>query len=603
MEIKTYGREWLEQNLVYQQNNIPILSVPHLDFIDGFGLFRNAYRSLTGIYFVPSNLPLTERTRLSNIFVTTLGLHGASFDEMIKTISLASQVMEQGKIMGICGSTTQRELLQVDRTPIFVVAFALGFTGDLAQQNTSAGFLKFNATFGCRNCNILTKNMGNLDFDIIHDGLYHFPTVFDRQKASDMTKTRALAYTRARGMHLTQSAIQQYLSPSVDLCRMFVHDAAHSEWQGLLRNAVDVLFEHAIQPSLLHSLANAFHAYELPTGWGKIQNPIRHRNSWGLQEQGRVCTMLPLILRIWLKTTYLREEIVECLQTKFVVDIDDGLTPADTFTSIFATFAHASSLIISSSRPDIATLQSAIIKGRQMFQTLARITSDTNSLRENRIKLHRERADANATSRKRVTKKPKQPIRHQNTTATVITGGIKNDTHFDAPSRPQHDSDSESDNNSDFGTCATQSTHCNLSKESVAKMGNRLHMGLHMTSYAGWYATMWNLNVLILEHKHKTFKADILHTNTREPELQLLQKENVRKTIRFLLGCAYQQDYPWIIQVIGDIEKKLIKLSYLTTFHANFIRIDAPHYSIRFSPPPINRLCQLLQARLRFYRP
>jgi hypothetical protein len=137
--------------------------------------------------------------------------------------------MEKGKLMGVRAATASGEL-KVDTTPTFVVVFALGFTGDLAQQNTSAGFLKFNAAFGCRNCNILTKNMGDLDFDIIRNGRFHFPTVFDRQQASNMPKTKALTFTRARGMHLSQPAIQRYLSPSVDLCRMFVHDAAHSEW-------------------------------------------------------------------------------------------------------------------------------------------------------------------------------------------------------------------------------------------------------------------------------------------------------------------------------------------------------------------------------------
>jgi len=127
---------------------------------------------------------------------------------MIKTNSPFSQVIKQGKIIGIRGSTAQGELLEVDGTSTFVVPFALGFTGDLAQQNTSAGFLKFNATFECHNCNILTKNMGNLDFDIIQHGCYYFPTVFDWQKAFDMTKTRALAYIRARGIHFTHPAIQ-----------------------------------------------------------------------------------------------------------------------------------------------------------------------------------------------------------------------------------------------------------------------------------------------------------------------------------------------------------------------------------------------------------
>jgi hypothetical protein len=326
----------------------------------------------------------------------------------------------------------------------------------------------------------------------------------------------------------------------------------------LLRNAVDVLFEHAIQPSVLHSLAKAFHLCELPTGWGKIQNPIRLRNSWGLQEQGRVCIILPLILRTWLKTTYLRDEIIECLQTEFTVDIDEGLTPADAFTSIFACFAQATSLVISSSRPDIAILEAAIIKGRQMFQKLAQITSDANSLRESRTKqLRQQRADTKVTGCKPVRKTSKRlPPQHRNTSTTTTRTNEDQDD-FCTIVRPPSDSDSES-NDDGIGTRATKSTRRNLTKESVAKMGSRpnVHMGLHMISYVRWYSTMWNLNVLILENKHKTFKADILHANAHELELQLLQKENVRKTIRFLLGGAYQQEYSWITKVIGDIQKK-----------------------------------------------
>ena len=490
----------------------------------------------------------------------TLGLHGAPFDEMINTIGPAARAMEQGKRMDIRTSTASG-ILNVKTAPTFVVGFALGFTGDLAEQNTSAGFLKFNATVGGRNCNILTKNMGNLDFDIIHNGRFHFLTEFDRQKALNMPKSKGLMYTRSRGMHLNQPAIQRFLSPSVDLCRMFVHAAAHSEWQGLLRNAVDVLFEHAIQPSIIHSLAKAFHVCELPAGWGRIQNPIRHRNSWGLQEQGRVCILLPLILRTWLRNTYLRAEIVECLQTEFAADIEDGLTPADAFTSIYASFAQASCLIISSSRPDIVELEAAITKGRRMFQMLARIASDANSLRDTRTKqIRQERAMAKSTGRKPPKRgRPKQPPPLRNTvTATTSTG---DDEDFCVIVRPPTESDSESDDGDGFGTRATKSTRCNLTKESVAKMGSRpnVHMGLHMASYARWYSTMWNLNVLILEHKHKTFKADVLHANAHEPELQLLQKENVRKTIRFLLGGTYEQDYSWITRIIGDIQDKYIK--------------------------------------------
>jgi len=137
-----------------------------------------------------------------------------------------------------------------------------------------------------------------------------------------------------------------------------------------------------------------------------------------------VCTVLPLILRIWLKTAHLREEIVERLQTEFAVDIDQGLTPADAFTSIFAVFAQATSLVISSRRPDIAKLEAAIIKGRQMFQTLARIAGDANRLRENRRKRvqHQETADAQATGRKSQQKCQPPAPRQQTATAHLVSG-------------------------------------------------------------------------------------------------------------------------------------------------------------------------------------
>jgi hypothetical protein len=54
-----------------------------MTFIDGFGLYRNAYRSIMGIYLIPAALSFQERARRANVFPLTLGPHGSNFADVI----------------------------------------------------------------------------------------------------------------------------------------------------------------------------------------------------------------------------------------------------------------------------------------------------------------------------------------------------------------------------------------------------------------------------------------------------------------------------------------------------------------------------------------
>lgn len=55
LEISTYSRDALTVDS-------PTLSLPNMQFIDGFGAHRNMYRSLMGKYLIPANITLRERT-------------------------------------------------------------------------------------------------------------------------------------------------------------------------------------------------------------------------------------------------------------------------------------------------------------------------------------------------------------------------------------------------------------------------------------------------------------------------------------------------------------------------------------------------------------
>lgn len=55
-------------------------------FIDGFGLYRNSYGSLVGVYIIVAALTGEERQRQANIFPLALGPHGSNFNHTISAL-------------------------------------------------------------------------------------------------------------------------------------------------------------------------------------------------------------------------------------------------------------------------------------------------------------------------------------------------------------------------------------------------------------------------------------------------------------------------------------------------------------------------------------
>jgi hypothetical protein len=68
-----------------------------------------------------------------------------------------------------------------------------------------------------------------------------------------------------------------------------------------------------------------------------------------------------------------------------------------------------------------------------------------------------------------------------------------------------------------------------------------LHTALHYPALAEEYAMPANLNVLIGEDKHRFFKKVVYTTNHQHPGRDLLQKENIRQTLRLLLANSFDE--------------------------------------------------------------
>ena len=62
------------------------LSPALMTFIDAFGLYRNAQRSLMGIYNIIAAFDVQERNRRQNVLPLTLGPHGSNLDDVVHAL-------------------------------------------------------------------------------------------------------------------------------------------------------------------------------------------------------------------------------------------------------------------------------------------------------------------------------------------------------------------------------------------------------------------------------------------------------------------------------------------------------------------------------------
>ena len=113
--------------------------LPYLQFINGFRLYHNMYRTLMGIYTTLSGMSYQDHNRRLNIFVITLSPHGCSFEDLISSL-IALQELDEGLTLSINGHNA------------FVCVFTQAYVSDMPQQTENSGFKQFNVKCGCGKC-------------------------------------------------------------------------------------------------------------------------------------------------------------------------------------------------------------------------------------------------------------------------------------------------------------------------------------------------------------------------------------------------------------------------------------------------------------------
>ena len=465
LEVSHFGRETLESTALE-----PFLSFPYLLFVDDFGIHRNMYRALKAFYLIPACLGYDERRKLANVFTVTLGPHGADIDNVIESLRQPIRELDSGLELDINGKNSK------------VVAFVMTFLGDMPQQADNAGFLRHTATKGCRSCYCAKNEFGDLEYDTVSNGRYHFETVIQRESAIKDLVTAASrnAFTKDTGIRM-QTPPMAKLAPALDLIQSRAYDAPHSEWRGLGRILQTLLITSILTKGGKVAFLKSFQNFQFPPGWKRIQSPLYYVWSWTLSESGKATVLLPLILRSgahlgWFRFAYLQH-------VSAVMGAD--LPPVRAITRAFGLIARTNTLLGSQRYTDPDTLHQLVLESRRAYQQLITCVSLARS--------HNDDAeDSDTDANKALVGKDEASLQD------ILSDAIASDV------------------NEDEDHLITESTQGRKgkrkSKDGTAKLLRlpNVHAGLHLASNAREYATVMNSNVLAGELKHKYFVLSTL---------------------------------------------------------------------------------------------
>lgn len=196
--------------------------------MDDFGLYRNMYRSLLGLYFNFAGLTVKERKRRSSIFLLTFDPHGSELEDIPDVLKPGIAALDRGSNMEINGEKQ------------IVCAFIMAWLGDMPQQQDNCGLKRQNAARGCRLCTIYSEARDQLDFDLVLQRRYNHSTLALRRKQKKMTKNAWRAFCTEWGPAETHSPVA-FLTPALDIIRTRPTDPLYSEYARISKLAHDLL--------------------------------------------------------------------------------------------------------------------------------------------------------------------------------------------------------------------------------------------------------------------------------------------------------------------------------------------------------------------------
>lgn len=223
LEITVFGRTYIESLDSRMSRERKTILLPLITFIDAFGLYRNLYCSLIGIYFILAALNTYERNRRANVSPLILRPYSSNFVDVVEAIRLLSALDKGIKVY------IPREGI------VLLVAFTFAFLGDMPQQQKNSRIKTQRTNLSYRICYIYTDFRGLLDYDIFLKGRYYYTVIEIRKDIENLgTKAARKVYGVKQGIDLDTAAIVlTRISLALDIIQTRLGNPAYSKYQGL----------------------------------------------------------------------------------------------------------------------------------------------------------------------------------------------------------------------------------------------------------------------------------------------------------------------------------------------------------------------------------
>jgi hypothetical protein len=252
-ELIFYGRQHVMNTFVHSAKRR--ISIPLSIFLDAFGLYRNAYCSIEGMYMTPACLNEGARTKLQNWFVLMYGPFGVQVQDMIKLLDDEFPALERGLTIKL--EDTGEEVI--------LTCFPLCVTGDMPQQNANAGIKSHKASRGCRYCMVSDEDRVDLDYPVEAHGRYSQLMSAIHQESQRMKRGKGLELLNKYGM-LEKGSSFASTFPLLDPHTCFPNDAMHCELR-LAKYFHEALKEEIFTTAGTDAYSAAWETMNVPYGW------------------------------------------------------------------------------------------------------------------------------------------------------------------------------------------------------------------------------------------------------------------------------------------------------------------------------------------------
>ncbi|KAI4657368.1 uncharacterized protein J4E79_007441 [Alternaria viburni] len=579
LELQKEGRSHFVEK--FDKNKDEVVSLPMLCFIDAFGLYKNMYRSIKGVYLIMSFLDEVERSRKTNVVPLTLGPYASNWEDVVDSL-MHMRDLDRGTTITLQFGTKQH-MRMVD---VFVCAPILAYTGDMLQQNENSGCKGPTGTYGCRRCYVPTEMKGDLDYDTTTNGRYYHSTLRIREQAKSLTQNARNKLFKDVGFSSSESAIYR-ISPSLDPLRSTPGDAAHSEFKGLSANMQTLLFHGILIKRFQSVFTELLQDIGAPPGWPQIPSPEFHVGSYNMQEHGRASIIFPVLLRIWLEDSFVEPNYLKAIKELVGTRLSRPITGVEAIVHCFAAFARSNSILVSPAmkRKDKEALHGVLIDGRRAYQDLMRAAANASmSKRDARFG---SPAPGGPGSKRKAKSSTTQAARRSSLRQTTLASNVEASRPSQSPapspiaSREASPVLSEIVAPSDGVSVAAasddqraliqaagptrQERDAMAMQRTITTYMNSIalpnvHTGLHFFDWVAEYGSARNVLTFLGEYKHSDFKTYITKTNHHNASATLMQHEQRLITMQFLLSGAFESTDPDLTKTLRIINEKCPKL-------------------------------------------